>query len=191
MKNWVKRRELSWKFYFAHHPLCTRFVNHVWNIGPLIVCQGCFMIFSGTIIGLFLFALTHVVLDMYQWFMVAAVCIIPSLLNEILKIQYQKLKHSIRFLNGIGFGGFIWAFLTVDLIRKLIAIVVAGILYTLLKLVRRRRMSYDICEGCIELTQKGICTGLKQEAEAMRRYSDYLTNKYQKNLKQNYLQKNN
>lgn len=149
------------------------------------------MIFCGTILGFISFGLTQPTLDIFQWLLVAVICTIPSLLNEILKITNRKLKHSIRLLNGVGFGGFFWAFLTLDLIGKSIAVIVAGSAYIFLRTVRRRRMSYDICEGCIELSQRGVCSGLKQEAEAMRKYSDYLSNNYQEKMKKNFIQRKN
>ena len=42
----------TWRFRFAHHPLCRHFHGHVWRAGPLRLCVGCTCLWSGAAVGL-------------------------------------------------------------------------------------------------------------------------------------------
>ncbi|MCP4760273.1 MAG: hypothetical protein GY870_00730 [archaeon] len=61
--------------------------------------------------------------------------------------------------------------------------------YLLFRVIRRYKAPKDKCEGCIELKQRGICTGLQLEAKLMQEYSDYATILLEKDIYAKVLQK--
>jgi len=186
-KSLIKRWQLSWKFYFAHHPLCDRFKDHVWHIPfGIIVCQGCFLVMLGVVLGITSFFIFNPSLTSFEWFLFALFCISLPLMVELLKIENRKIKHLIRLVTGFGLAGLVWVVFTAELDGKIIAFVIGTMGYTLFLKTRKKKQGTDICEGCPSLSSVEICEGLSQKAIAMQQYSEYLTKIYEKSLKKKY-----
>lgn len=187
-KTLIKRWQLSWKFYFAHHPLCDRFRDHVWYIPfGIIVCQGCFLVLFGVVLGITSFFILNLSLTLFEWFLLGLFCISLPLMVELLKIENRKIKHLIRLITGFGLAGLVWAVFTAELDGKIIGVVIGTIGYILFIKTRKKKQGTDICEGCPSLSSVEICEGLSQKAIAMQQYSDYLTEIHEKSLKKKYL----
>jgi len=54
-------------YRLAHHPLCSKFDDHVYIIKGKKVCRGCVMLYSGMIFGLILAPIVVFVLNISYW----------------------------------------------------------------------------------------------------------------------------
>ena len=181
--------QLSWKFHFSHHPLCIHYRDSVYHIGPLIVCQGCFLTTIGILTGFFSSALMNLTLEVVYWFLTTFFIILFLFTVELFNITNRRLKRASRLLTGLGIGMFFWGLLTVGFPIKWIGLIIASISYILFRLIRHLRPNADLCIGCDELNAGKVCSGLEIKAKAMNEYSDYASNLLQDVLKSKYQNK--
>ncbi len=192
---WRKKFQLSWKFKFAHHPLCQRYRNQVWHLGPLIVCQGCSLVLLGILSGLissFYWLIPALAIKGFVLGLSFLIIMMPVLLVEFLRISWRPIKRLIRFLTGFGIGfniALILGFHSFWLTIQAIVFLIGG--YFLFKMVRHSRKKPDLCQTCPELSEKGVCSGYQTIVEAEREYGkiasevlkpyldSYLKSKYQ------------
>ncbi len=185
---WKKKLKLSWKFKFAHHPICERFDDHIWKIGDMYVCQGCTMVYSGVILGffLFLFNFNQFIGGMLDWFLSVLIFMLPTFLIEKLRIKTRWVKRSVRFLNGIALGATM-AFLFVDTSIweriSVIAFIYIGLL--LFRFIRRYKKEEDECEGCPQAKKDEVCEGFKMQFEANKKLGKYTTDLVYDEIKDN------
>jgi len=181
LKLWLKKLQLSWRFKFAHHPLCDRYKGHVFQIGrkkPFFLCQGCsltaFGIITGTILFLFIFQLKS---NLIYWLILINAALFSTLIIESLSIKSRGIKKFSRFILGIGLGISFMIIIngSMPLIIKfgISANVIIG--YSIFRFFRRDKEKKDLCKSCPELEKHEICSGLKLESKAMKEYSDYAT----------------
>ncbi|MDH5403614.1 MAG: hypothetical protein OEY49_14050, partial [Candidatus Heimdallarchaeota archaeon] len=43
---------LSFNYRLAHHPTCDNFTVHFYHIRKMKICRGCFMVYTGMLIGI-------------------------------------------------------------------------------------------------------------------------------------------
>lgn len=94
--------------YLAHHPICKKFDNHIFRIGPFIFCVGC----SGVLLGFLLY--TVLFFSMFEIFkekpiisgLLATFGVIMALIQISLKPENKWLKFVFRICLGIGLGGY-------------------------------------------------------------------------------------
>lgn len=95
--------------YLAHHPLCVKFRNHVFKIGSLYLCVGCFSI----IIGFMFFSIFFFVFKSFFQSLPIVLALIAlsgvslSLLQLVLKPNFKWSKAIFRFLLGSALGSFV------------------------------------------------------------------------------------
>ncbi|UCE13837.1 MAG: hypothetical protein JSV04_01355 [Candidatus Heimdallarchaeota archaeon] len=186
VKLWIKRWEVSWRWHFAHHPLCDRYSDQTWNIGSFIICQGCSLVLTGIISGFSLCLLLGVVLDPIGWIILWAIFFLSTILGEFYFMFRRPFKRMARFFAGIGIGSFFWFLLTEpNIIYKLIGAGFGFIAYSAFLKVRGYT-KVDKCYGCPEL-KPGICPGLEHESLAMKEYSNYATTLLEDQLREKFL----
>lgn len=152
----------------------------------IVVCQGCFLVMFGVVLGITSFFILNPSLTSFEWFPLALFCISLPLMVELLKIENRKIKHLIRLITGFGLAGLVFVVFTAELDGKIIGVVIGVVGYTIFLKIRKKKQLTDICEGCPSLSSVEICDGLSQKAIAMQQYSDYLTEIYEKSLKKKY-----
>ncbi|MFW9993872.1 MAG: hypothetical protein ACFFD4_17640 [Candidatus Odinarchaeota archaeon] len=174
---WLKTIRLTWMFRFAHHPLCERFNDHVWQIGHIFICQGCTLVLLGVLAGTSFFLLSGASLKAFEWLIIGLICFIFPSTVELLNIKTRWVKRITRWVIGCGLGSFFWILITIsDLLVLFTASIILIVGFYLFRKVRVLRSYHgDRCEGCPELARGGVCSGLQHEAEAMRKYSEYAT----------------
>lgn len=94
--------------YLAHHPLCFKFNNHVFKIGSLYLCVGCFSVLFGFIISSILFFIFK---DFFETLSIVLASIAlfgvsMSLVQLILKPEIKFFKFLFRLLLGIALGAY-------------------------------------------------------------------------------------
>ncbi len=169
----MKHIQLSWKFHFSHHPLCDNYRDSVYHIGPLIVCQGCFLTTMGIITGFISSLMINLSLEPIQWSLMVLIIMSFLLIIEAFQITNRNIKRMTRITTGLGIGAFFWGLFTVDFPYKLVGLTVAMISYILFRIIRWLRPTTDLCIGCEELNAGKVCSGLEHKAKAMNDYSDY------------------
>jgi hypothetical protein len=94
--------------YLAHHPLCIKFRNHVFKIGSLYLCVGCFSVLTGFLVFTILFSVFQ---DFFQTnpiilAFISLSGVILSLIQLLLKPNFKWTKASFRFLLGAALGAY-------------------------------------------------------------------------------------
>ena len=163
----------------------------MYHIGPLVVCQGCFLTTIGILIGFISSILINLTLETIQWFLMAFIIMFFLLIIEAFQVTNRMLKRMTRLLTGLGIGVFFWGLLTVDFPIKLVGLIVASLSYASFRIIRHVKPSTDLCIGCQELNAGKICSGLEHKAKAMKEYSDYASDLLQDVLRAKYQNKLN
>ena len=190
IKLFFKRWELSWRFKFAHHPVCVSYRDHYWKIKGVYICQGCALVYSSFFAALLFLIFFQITLELVHYLIIGLGILIPILIIELTKIEQRITKRLSRILIGIGIGSLFSTFLLSDeLIVKFFAFLVVIIRFFSFKLVRRSTKREDKCNLCSEYKSNVNCSGLRLEAEAMRQYSDYASDLLQDKLKEKFKSK--
>ncbi len=186
----IKRWELSWRFKFAHHPICTNYRTHFWKVGGLYLCQGCSLVYSSFLITLLFLIIFHVILLPAQYLIVGMSLLVSILLIEKYNANLRFIKRLARVGTGLGLGISFSAFLLYpDLFIKLGGLFVSLAGFYLFNYIRRTKEKEDKCQTCADYQGHKICYGLRLEAEAMRKYSEYASDLLQPSLKSAYSKK--
>jgi hypothetical protein len=134
----------------------------------------------------------QITLEQFHYLILGIGILIPILIIELIKVEQRISKRLTRILIGIGLGLFCSAFLIhEELIVKLIGFLLTIIGFFTFKQVRRSTKREDKCNLCSEYKSNVICSGLRLEAEAMKKYSDFASDFFQDKLKEKYLSKLN
>ena len=170
-----KQKWALYPYRLAHHPLCEKFSEHVYNIKGYKVCRGCFNLYIGLIVGLILAPIAIFVLKIDFWiaFITTNILYIFTPLSVIINPP-RILKDFCRLLLGIAmvsmivtiilaivelFSGFkIWA-LIIIIITMLIYIVSRTYFMKL-----RSRRNEKICRECDQFYLPR-CEGMMQKEE--------------------------
>ena len=190
IKIFIKKQRLSWRFTFAHHPICPTYKSHYWEIKGLYLCQGCSLVYAGFLSALSFLVFFQISLTSIHYLFVGLGVLIPILLLEMFKLEQRTIKRLSRAGIGIGVGvSFSAFFLHEDIVVKVIGLLVTIIGFMVFKQVRKTAKKDDLCRSCPEYRSKKICRGLRFEAEAMRKYSDYASDLLQIELKEKFTSK--
>jgi uncharacterized membrane protein len=187
---WRKKIQLFSRIKFAHHPLCARFSDHVFKIKNTYLCQGCTLSYLGVLFGIFSCLLINPALTSIHWFFLGIGFLSPTLVIEILKIKYRPAKRSVRLIAGIGLGVFLGLIIIGSVPEKIFAALFSSISYFVFYYIRKLKKPKDKCEGCSELKEGGICSGLKLEFDLNRKYSDIASNILQDKISLKYINVN-
>jgi hypothetical protein len=192
VKLFIKRWQLSWRFTFAHHPICASYKDHYWKIQGVYICQGCTLVYSSFFVVLLFLLFFQLTLLPLHYLIVGIIILIPILLIELLKIDQRTIKRFTRAAIGIGLGFSLSAFfLHEEIIAKLLGLLVTIFGFISFTRVRNTAKREDKCNLCSEYKSNVICSGLRLEAEAMNKYSDYASDLLQGKLKEKYMSKLN
>lgn len=192
IKLFIKHWEFSWRFKFAHHPVCTSYKDHYWKIKGVYICQGCTLVYASFFVSLLFLIFFQITLGLFHYLIVGLCILIPILIIELTRIEQRIIKRLTRILIGIGIGVFFSAFLLHDeFIVKVFGFLLTITGFFSFKRVRRSTKREDKCKLCSEYKSNVICSGLRLEAEAMKKYSDYASDLLQDKLKEKYMSKLN
>lgn len=184
MRLFFKKIKVSWRFHFAHHPLCDNYRNQIFEINGIYLCQGCTLTYIGIFLGLISSLLLNLDLSIIEWLIIGLGILVFLFIIEFLNISNRKIKRLIRFVTGIGLGSFIWfLFSSTNFYVSLIAIIFTYLGYRVFKIIRSSQVKEDKCLSCSEFNKGKICSGLALEAQVNREYSEYATNLLQDKLK--------
>ncbi len=184
IKLFIKRWELSWRFRFAHHPICSNYQAHIWKIGGLYICQGCSLVYFSFLLTLLILIIFQLTFLPIQYILIGIVLLVPILLIEKLKLNKRFIKRFARSGTGIGIAVSFSAFLIqTDLIIKISGLLISILGFYAFKFIRRTIQRENRCQSCPDYQENKICYGLRLEADAMRLYSEYASDLLQKDLK--------
>ena len=166
---WLLWLRHSYRFRWAHRPLCPRFDAGVLRIGNLHLCRSCACAYGGVLCGLSLL-----------FFDTTRVGIVPLLLGLMiltiglsLPSLYQRLSRPvrdvIRFSMGLCIALCAGALLTGNVLVSVACGCTLALFWRAYFVMRRRRRA-EACEACPELGQGDICTGCRVQADAIRAY---------------------
>ena len=168
----------SFRFRWAHRPLCGRFRGDVVRVGGVHLCRSCVCAYCGMIIcGVLLAALqpavtttglSLAVVGMVTLVMSGPWCYktLPRLVRDVLRWAMGAVIAMVGYLFACG--------------ELIIAAPAAAVLWVFWRvyLQKRRGRRLRACEGCEELEVRGVCSGCQVQAEGVRRYEEAATRLY-------------
>ena len=186
----------SYKYFFAHHPLCDNYRNHTYKIGNLYVCKGCFHTYSGFLLFSILYAiltsqgsfLTNFLFNSIYGLLLQLIFLLP-LTVDFFNIEVPRIiKNIFRQMLGYSASTSLFVIILSPLIIKLISFVIMVLVYIKLKKARKKKKD-DLCHTCNEyelISKDYYCSGyaymLKKEEEFSKEAGTYLQNKYYNNI---------
>ncbi|MHA1911027.1 MAG: hypothetical protein ACTSYA_04945 [Candidatus Kariarchaeaceae archaeon] len=168
-----KRFLLSWRFLFAHHPLCDSYRDQVFLVFGVYLCQGCTLLYSGLLLGLVFFLFVETAsLSLFHWLFIVTLLVIPSFLTLI--SQFHFFKKSARLMNGAGFSAIFWGTASLSLLEeKIILIFYMIVLFILFTLIRTKLSDQrNLCSICDEKNLP-ICSGYRVQAKIEEKMDEY------------------
>ncbi len=87
---------------WAHHPPCSVFRDHVYEIKGYLICRGCFNFYLGITIGIILFAIIIPLLHMSVWtlFFIILLTFLPTPIVIFIE-PFRIVKDIVRLILGI------------------------------------------------------------------------------------------
>jgi hypothetical protein len=168
----------SFKFRWAHRPLCGRFRSGVIKLGNVHLCRSCICAYCGILT-------CGILLMLFQPSVSRAVIVLAGLSVPTLVLSgpwcYKKLSRVTRDILRWTMGSMIALCVYLLICRELmIALPVTAVLVTFWRLYfkARRKRRLHACDNCEELSGKGVCSGCRLQAEGIRRYEDTATRLY-------------
>jgi len=168
----------SFRFRWAHRPLCARFRSGVIKVGCVHLCRSCLCAYCGILVcGLSLM--------LFRPSAANAVAALAGLGVPALALSgpwcYKKWPRAMRDVLRWATGALIslCAYLLIcgELIVAGAAAAVLLIFWRAYFHIRRRRR-ISACDGCEELPDKGVCSGCRLPADGIRRYEEIATRIY-------------
>ena len=168
----------SFRFRWAHRPLCSRFGSGIIPVWGIHLCRSCLCAYSGILACIMLLILLWP--SVTQAGMVLAGLGVPTLALSG-PWCYKKLPRYVRDVLRLAMGAVVALCGYLLLCREwMIAAPVAVVLFVFwrvyFKVRRERRLR--ACDGCEELSDKGICSGCRLQANGARRYEQVATQLY-------------
>ncbi|MHA1346698.1 MAG: hypothetical protein ACTSVO_04435 [Candidatus Heimdallarchaeaceae archaeon] len=183
----IKKEEVKhkWAFYpykLAHHPLCERFSNHVYNIKGYKVCRGCFNLYIGFIVGIIFAPIAIFVLNINFWTAVIATNILYIFTPlSVLINPPRNVKDFCRFLLGIAMMSMIVTIILtiVELVSEfniwaLIIMLLTMLVYIVSRtyfMRLRSKRNEKICRECDQFNLPR-CEGMMQKEEIEKKTTE-------------------
>jgi len=165
----------SYRFRWAHRPLCERFHAGVLRIGPVHLCRSCICVYGGLIGFAVLCACVGALrVSVTSWLLGLMV---PTVILSM-PLLYRRLPRPLKDVLRFGMGACIslcgYAMLRGNIF---VAAACVGVLFLFWKMyfAMRRRQKAEACQGCPEYGIESICTGCRVQAEAIRAYETEAT----------------
>lgn len=158
----------AYSFLWAHHPLCERFREDVFQIGRVHLCRSCAAAYLGMATGVILLATTSLLSTPTLPMVLAIPTVVlshprfykrmPRLLRDLLRTSMGLLIVACGglFLSGCYFTG------------AVLSVVLFAFWRFYFRLRHARRLA--ACNGCPELNGDGVCSGFARQAESVRTY---------------------
>lgn len=105
---WELIKISAWK-NFAHHPTCSVYKNHYFNIGGLKLCVGCTSLYSALIIEIILYFVYSSFFVNYIVYVtiIGLIGFSVAVIQYFIKPENKWIKAMFRFILGIGIGSYL------------------------------------------------------------------------------------
>jgi hypothetical protein len=165
----------SYRFRWAHRPLCDRFSQGILRIGQVRLCRSCACAYGGILFGLAFCllndALRESTIPLLLGLIIPTIGLsTPTLYKRLPRAVQDMLRFSMGLCITLSACGLFMG-------NTLIPTVCAATLFLFWRIyfAMRRKRKAEACNGCPEYGQKGICTGCRLQADAMRAYETEAT----------------
>jgi len=173
----------SYKFRWAHTPLCSRFIDGAFRLGSvdkpfMYICRSCTLVYLGIFFGLICISVSESI----QGFLLptvlflAVTVLLPSYPSWY-KSYNRTFKDVLRLLLGVLIAttlGLTW------FVNIYFGIAIAGLIFIAWRFfsLKRIKLKGKACNGCPELPLEKICSGYEFAANNIRSYEDKATYLY-------------
>ncbi len=168
----------SYRFRWAHRPLCSRFHSGVIRVGGVHLCRSCVCVYCGIL-------LSALSLAFLRPSVATSSVALAGLGIPTLALSgpwcYRSMPRAVRDLLRLAMGAVIvlcgYLLLHGEFVTAVPAAIVLFAFWRAYFKVRRRRRLHA-CDGCEELSDKAVCTGCRLQADGVRRYEEIATQLY-------------
>jgi len=165
----------SYRFRWAHKPLCDRFSEDVLTVGNMHLCRSCTFLWTGMAIA----SATILLLPALRTNIatVAPQLLLVTLLSSA-PLFYKQWPRSIRDLLRFSLGASIPLWICLVLMGNLFigaATAAGGLAAWYLYSNSRKARKASACDGCPELNQPQVCSGCTLKANEIRLYENKAT----------------
>ncbi|MCP4711311.1 MAG: hypothetical protein GY869_22045 [Planctomycetes bacterium] len=170
---WVKH---SYRFNWAHKPLCERFRGEYIKIGGVCLCRSCTLVYLAIFFGGLFGVVFHEFLrdvGVAAFIGCGAVTLVFSY-PRWYKRWPRLVRDGLRFMLGISIALCGYLLLYGNPVVGLVGGVLLFGLWKVYMRLRNRRKGYA-CEGCNDLKKSEVCPGYTWQAEFLRQYEQQAT----------------
>ena len=171
---WLKK---TWRFLWAHKPLCQYFQEDVLQLGVLYLCRSCACTYAGIFVGMGLPLIYRNLVggDVELILVILSCCTIPLSSPQ----QYKRLPRPCRDILRFSLGMIIClSFLLLVFYRKFtvaLPLVYVAILFARRYYKQRSLRKIEYCQDCVEYSAGVICSGYHLQVECIREYEEQAT----------------
>ena len=164
----------SYRFRWAHKPLCGRFAEDILKVGEMRICRSCLCAWLGVAAGLVAVVVSATVpaFGGFPLSGLAFAAVLFPVLGLSLPTIYKKLPRTIRDVLRFAGGALIPSSVGVAFTHPLLglAALVAMFLFWKVYFRLRKTRRLSACEGCPDRVIDGICPGFALQAEGARAF---------------------
>jgi hypothetical protein len=164
---WLKH---TYRFYWAHKPLCGRFAEDVLKLGRVYLCRSCIGAYTGILTGSLLVFLAPASGKYFPAAFPAALlsAVVLSIL-PLYKSLPRLLRDGVRFTSGLLVPVGISLCAGPGYRVGIPGMAILLVFWWIYLRVRKSRKLRE-CDGCSELGQNRICSGFVTQAGHIRKY---------------------
>lgn len=161
----------TWRFNWAHKPLCDRFRHDVIRLGGMALCRSCTLVYGATILTLMTALCVSSLINPWAWKLLAMIGLVTLMCSFPPWYRHwsRTFRDLIRSLLGVTLALGIYMMLQGDVVVGLLGLAILWFMWKLYLPLRHRNKN-EACQGCPELAQGGICSGYIWQADYVRRY---------------------
>ena len=173
---WLLKISRTWRFNWAHKPLCSSYKADVLQFGTLYLCRSCCCVYFAIAVNLILIVLFPDFFKEYAHILLIGFVVFTLPLSHpaIYKTLYRPLRDILRCSLGS------------IVVLSFTALVHGHFLFTIVLIItsfffwryyyrKRSRRKIELCKNCPEYSDSRICSGYTFQAEQIRRYEDEAT----------------
>ena len=169
----------TWRFIWAHKPLCDRFRHDVIRVGSLTLCRSCTLVYSAAAITLLIALCASDWIRPWAWqlLVLSGGATLVFSFPPWYRHWSRGLRDLVRSLLGVTIAWGIYLILQGSVGVGFLGLAFLWLMWKIYQPLRRRNKQ-DACHGCPELAHHGICSGFSWQADYVRIYeqqaSDFL-----------------
>lgn len=175
VKLWFLWLRHSYKFRWAHRPLCSHFSEGIIRIGNVRLCRSCVCAYCGIISCAMSCLIFSAMRELAASLLIGVM--VPTIgfsMPPLYKRCSRLVRDLLRFCMGCCCSLCFFVMLIGNILTFVICASVLLLFWRIYFIIRRQRR-IKACNNCVEFRQEKICTGCQLQADTIRAYETQAT----------------